>query len=453
MPIQEVLPDYTPNQGREIWNANDRSLLARIDSFAFNVKSIEYGAVGDGVNDDLPALQSAIDSCSRQGGGYVFLPTGTYLLQSGSLVLRDAVNIFGSGMFNSIIRLGNNLNQPVITDDGASLDRNSAFGRTHLANFAVDGNKSGNPNGQEGILTTAYFSIFENLLIHDCGTHGIRMGRSKLENASSQNQVSGCRIFDCNNAGVYLDVNSIDHNISGNYIYNCDIGLHIENGGVRVVNNDIYGHTSAAIEVEQTSYGLLIASNDFNGNSRQCIHVSRTNQLTPRTWSQFLIVGNTILGDGLEADNQFDAIYVETSVPSGISNLSILSNKIFTLDVGNRYRYGIHLEKNITDTRCTANHISRAGTAEYFVGPTCSNVVVDSFGGVPMLAPAMPASGEPMLNPFPVAVTIYLNEGLVRNVFIDAVSTGLTFGTFYLPAGKTITIVYDQAPAWNWLSA
>jgi hypothetical protein len=70
-----------------------------------------------------------------------------------------------------------------------------------------------------------------------------------------------------------------------------------------------------------------------------------------------------------------------------------------------------------------------------------------------MLAPAMPASGEPMLNPFSVAVTIYLNEGLVRNVFIDAVSTGLTFGTFYLPAGKTITIVYDQAPAWNWLSA
>ena len=452
MPIQQVLPEHTPNEGREIWNANDQSLFERIAALALNVKAVEFGAVGDGVADDRPALQAALDACAQRGGGYVFLPGGTYALQSGALILRDTVNLIGAGMFSSVIRMGDNVNQPVITDEGAFFDRNSAFGRTQLINFAIDGNRSGNPNGQEGILTTAYFSLFENLLIHDCGTHGIRMGRSKLDNASSQNRVSGCRIFDCNATGVYLDVNSIDHNITENYIYNCKIGIYIENGGIRVVNNDIYNHAVAAIHVEQTSYGLVIASNDLNGNVREAIHVSRTTQLTPRTWSQFLIVGNTILGDGLEADNQFDAIHVETSVEAGISNLSILSNKIFTLEGENRYRYGINLETNIVDTRCAANHVSRVGISEYFVGPTCSNVVVDSFGGVPLPAPNLPTSGEALLNPFPVAATIYLNGGQVQNVLIGDTFTGLSSGTFYLPAGKTITLFYDRTPIWNWFS-
>lgn len=452
MSIQEVLPEHTPNQGRQIWNENDRNLLSRLDSLALNVKADEFGALGDGAADDLPALQTAIDQCSQQGGGWVFLPSGTYLLKSGSLTLRDGVNITGAGMFNTVIRLGDFLNLPVLSDEVHTSDRNYAFGRIHLASFSIDGNREGNPDGQEGILTSAYFSVFEDLLIHECGTHGIRMGDRKLENASSQNRVIGCRIFDCNGAGIYLDVNSIDHNIVENYIYGCDVGILIKNGGVRVVNNDIYRHANAAIDVEQTSYGLVIASNDINGNRRTAIHVSRTTQPTEHTWGQILITGNSILGDGLEADNLYDAIYVETSVDAGISNLTIVSNKIFALDVGNRYRYGISLEKNVTDTRCVANHILRVGASGYFVGSSCSRVEVDSLGRIPLSAPKLAASGEAFLNPYPTAVTVYLSGGTVQNVLLDNVPTGLTSGSFTLPAGRTITLVYDQSPTWAWIS-
>jgi parallel beta-helix repeat protein len=453
MPIQPVLPEHTPNQGREIWNANDQELLSRFDSLGLDVKAPAFGAKGDGVADDLPALQKAIDTCYQRGGGWVFLPTGTYRL-GGSLLLRDHVNILGMGMFNSILRLADNINLPVVTDEGHSADPslNHAFGSVHLANFAIDGNKAGNPGGQEGLLTSAYFSIFENLLIRECGTHGIRMGDRKLVNASSQNRVSGCRIFNCNAAGIYLDINGIDHNITENYIYGCDVGILIKNGGVRVVNNDIYRHASAAIDVEQTSYGLVIASNDFNGNRRTTIHVSRTRQPSERSWSQFLITGNSILGDGLEADNLYDAIHIETSVDAGISNLTIVSNKIFALEAANRYRYGIHLEKNVTDTRCAANHISRVGTSGYFIGASCARVDVDSLGGGPLPAPQLPASGQPFQNPYPVAVSVYVSSGLVRDVAIDGAATGLNSGNFYLPVGKTITLVYDQAPVWAWFS-
>ena len=451
MPFQQVLPSHTPNQGREIWNANDQELFSRLDSLGYDVKSPAFGAKGDGSADDLPALQKALDMCAQSGGGWVFLPAGTYLL-NGTLILRDKVNIHGSGMFNSTLRLADSVNRPVVSDEGHTPTRDFAFGRAQLANFAIDGNKAGNPGGQEGILTSAYFSIFENLLIRDCGTHGIRMGDRKLENASSQNRVSSCRIFGCNQTGIYLDVNSIDHNITSNYIYGCDVGIVIKNGGVRVVNNDIYSHISAAIDVDQTSYGLVIASNDFNGNKRSTMRVSRTSQPTERTWSQFLITGNSILGDGLGADNLYDAIYVEASADAEISNLSILSNKIFTLESSNRYRYGIHLEKNITDTHCAANHILRAGTSGYAVGESCARVTVDSFGSVPLSVPNLPVSGQPLQNPYSVTVSIYLSGGSVQAVSVNNTPTGLTSGSFTLLAGAKITLVYDQAPSLTWIS-
>jgi len=44
----------------------------------YNIK--DYGATGDGVTDDQPFIQRAIDSCFSQGGGVVYLPNGIYLL-------------------------------------------------------------------------------------------------------------------------------------------------------------------------------------------------------------------------------------------------------------------------------------------------------------------------------------------------------------------------------------
>jgi len=52
----------------------------------------DYGAAGDATTKDTAALQRAIDDCSRQGGGTVYLPSGCYL--SGSLHLKSHVALF-----------------------------------------------------------------------------------------------------------------------------------------------------------------------------------------------------------------------------------------------------------------------------------------------------------------------------------------------------------------------
>src|SRR5689334_22443519 len=41
----------------------------------------EFGAKGDGIHDDRPAIMQAIQAASQQRSGQVFLPRGTYQLQ------------------------------------------------------------------------------------------------------------------------------------------------------------------------------------------------------------------------------------------------------------------------------------------------------------------------------------------------------------------------------------
>lgn len=60
----------------------------------FNVK--DYGAVGDGVTNDAPAIQAAITACAAGGGAVVYLPAGTYLVTA-PLIVPAYVTLAGAG--------------------------------------------------------------------------------------------------------------------------------------------------------------------------------------------------------------------------------------------------------------------------------------------------------------------------------------------------------------------
>ncbi|MEO9893465.1 glycoside hydrolase family 28 protein [Aurantibacter sp.] len=59
------------------------------DSF-YNVK--EYGATGDGQALESSFIQKAIDACSENGGGTVYLPAGVY--RSGTIVLKSNIRLY-----------------------------------------------------------------------------------------------------------------------------------------------------------------------------------------------------------------------------------------------------------------------------------------------------------------------------------------------------------------------
>jgi hypothetical protein len=76
-----------------------------------NVRFAPYHARGDGIADDYPAIQRAVDVVLAGGGGIVYIPAGRYLLRSGHVVPTSAgvgrnVTFLGEGADISILVLG-----------------------------------------------------------------------------------------------------------------------------------------------------------------------------------------------------------------------------------------------------------------------------------------------------------------------------------------------------------
>ncbi len=61
----------------------------RSHELIFNVRT--FGAVGDGAHLDTPAIQAAVDACSKAGGGVVLVPPGKYVI--GTLFLRSNTHL------------------------------------------------------------------------------------------------------------------------------------------------------------------------------------------------------------------------------------------------------------------------------------------------------------------------------------------------------------------------
>lgn len=80
----------------------------------FNVKS--YGATGNGTTNDSPYIQLAINAAVTAGGGVVYVPAGTYLINATLTNNRaDIVSIVGSGMGSELkINTSVGLSMPTI---------------------------------------------------------------------------------------------------------------------------------------------------------------------------------------------------------------------------------------------------------------------------------------------------------------------------------------------------
>lgn len=63
--------------------------------------AMDFGAKGDGSHDDGPAIQAALDAAD--GGGRVYLPSGTYLVRQ-ILLLGDHTEVFGDGPSSTVRR-------------------------------------------------------------------------------------------------------------------------------------------------------------------------------------------------------------------------------------------------------------------------------------------------------------------------------------------------------------
>ena len=77
-----ILVAFTPSYGK---TPGGRTTLTSGTDDVFNLA--EFGAAGDGITDDGPALQNALDAIAAVGGGTLFVPAGRYAI--GTPVQKD----------------------------------------------------------------------------------------------------------------------------------------------------------------------------------------------------------------------------------------------------------------------------------------------------------------------------------------------------------------------------
>jgi hypothetical protein len=143
---------------------------APVTAGVFNVKT--YGAKGDGSTNDKAAIQAAIDACYTAGGGTVFFPTGTYIVDpaGGRIVLKSGVSLSGQGD-SSVLKIKNaagNFEVWFAPADGYSLTN------AEISHLKFDTNMANNPSAtcqsadgyRQRIIRAIYQTV--NVWVHHC---------------------------------------------------------------------------------------------------------------------------------------------------------------------------------------------------------------------------------------------------------------------------------------------
>jgi len=171
-----------------------------------------YVSDNTGVTDVRAQFQAAINVAKNE----ICVPDGTYLI-NGSLNPLSGTGIFGNGQ-NTILKLANNANVPVIQFSASNLDAVDV----HLRDFTIDGNKanqtSANTHGIFLTNVTGTSSLLarhriNRLYIHSCKGDGIQLGFAMRDSF-----VDGLAIYHCDGRGMFLG------SFSDSIVTNCNIG-------------------------------------------------------------------------------------------------------------------------------------------------------------------------------------------------------------------------------------
>ena len=178
----------------------------------------DFGAVGDGVADDGPALQAALDSLAANGGGTLLVPAGKY-------AIATPVSVDFSGPESSILIKGVESSTQVDTTLNGSgmakgLNLVSEFypqtGSTQVA-LGLSGLTSveisdiafvGNPAAITDALITLNFNNVENATIRHCEFYGLSSMAGAIVSASrSRLHIENTKFLgSTGNSGAYVPV-------------------------------------------------------------------------------------------------------------------------------------------------------------------------------------------------------------------------------------------------------
>lgn len=225
--------------------------------------AVDFGASADGVADDEPAIQSALDAAAAQGGGTVYLREGIYGIGA-PLILRSGVRLVGDGQGKTVIRT-------LVHSIGKTIDSTGVWAA--VAMVSADG------------ASVADLTIDMSFAGTEANGIAILPLGASFEGAPSVNcEVTGVEILGGGNYHAYM-------------IWNLR-GRHI-----RILNNNIDGRVGSRVSSNQEgieSYGgedVRIASNTVRNIGNSALNFGSAG--APDTGIEKLeVIENTVVNAG-----------------------------------------------------------------------------------------------------------------------------------------------------------
>ena len=463
---------------------------------------LDYGADPTGAADSLPAILQARVVCKANGGGQLYYPPGEFKI-SGSIPLSSGIYHIGAGegatlltatanlvgMFSAILLSGQSLTECGVgemtidgltgvtgTTTGVELDSSASaailtrgvwFDRLHFMNCLAGINHAGN-NANAGAMNnkvTAQSCVFDacgagyELL----GTYGVEIVNCHglqntvatvlsptIKSGGAVNAGTGpttvTRISGLHSEGRgdltgtlgYTD-DAIAFGGSDTRIIDCELSnisefpIHFESAegeGSFIGHIMVWGCGGPMLYCDSSTLSEPAIVSDYVG-----AYICRNTSLNPNYGQRAAVAFN---GGTWMADNIMVADAASNPVPYALSVGADAPNQTGIIRVSRFF--------------CPA-----PSTEWLQVLNTQSDMdlrISDSPGynpTGPQTAPAIPASGTALTNPFPFDCTVYVNGGTVTAVAISGTDTGQITGAFSLPAGETITLTYSVVPtSWTW---
>lgn len=275
---------------------------------------LDYGAKGDGLNDDTAAIQNALNALQQRGGGSLFFPAGTYMVMApeanylwltvssnrrnyAALLVPSNVRVFGVGS-KSVLKLIDTPPSPGVLDDRGD------YSTTHML---VNRGAIGLPKTIVNSHIVVHDLVFDGNFIQQSGEGVSFCG------------VEGFLVYNCEFRNSYYESNYFVFSRGGEYAYNrCySNGVYQIDGGGPMVDSssDISLHHNI---ITDSGYYAILLIDSYNVSA--CHNKVFSDSYESSAGYQAIraagcslseISGNTIVDSG------FSAIWIH----NGFSNL------------------------------------------------------------------------------------------------------------------------------------
>lgn len=280
--LEAVLAAFTTSNGAGTQLKESAGATARNAGdviYEREISVVDFGAVGDGTTPDHVAIQACIDRVEARGGGVVFFPEGTYLINSGLSIDAVKVRLRGDGRGVSVIKNGSTSATAITVNMGSAIDC-----KLTLRDFSITASTTSSGAGIEVLNGERVRIENVSVALHRTGIDTDAVGEARVrdciiestdDNAAAlgitlgtQSVVEGCvvtsgtdngtgiRLFNSSgratdnfvtNFATGISTDSTNCVIRGNRISSATTGINAATGAdnVRILHNTILSGTTA----------------------------------------------------------------------------------------------------------------------------------------------------------------------------------------------------------------